>query len=129
MRKITVYQTANQSKREYTTAATTWSQIRAEMGDFYRTGLKAIVMQTRATLEHDDAVLPTGDFTIMLTPMAVKSGAELDMASVLGSLRQKFNDAMDEVIEEIEDGEHIREGGSSDSDDLKRQAAEIMKGF
>lgn len=75
-RKVIVVSTKDNDRKEIMTDATTWSELKAQIeasglsvGD-----MKATVRDTKATLEHNQAVLPTGEFTLFLTPGKVKSG-------------------------------------------------------
>ena len=60
------------------TAATTWGELKIEIKSEVETdGMKGFVRETRGTLEVNDAVLPEGDFTILLSPISTKSGASV----------------------------------------------------
>lgn len=41
-------------------------------------GMRVVVRETRNTLEHDDAILPDGDFTLYIMPSKTKSGANYE---------------------------------------------------
>ncbi len=81
-RTITIYSQATNQTKEITTSATTWGQIKAEVSKAINAPLetvKAIVRETRNTLDNDDAKLPEGAFTIFLLPVKVKSGGRLPL--------------------------------------------------
>lgn len=76
MRVIKVLSTETSSLKEFTTDVTTWSQLKGILVEngIDPNNMKGMVKETRTTLEHDAAVLPTSDFTLFLTPTKVKSG-------------------------------------------------------
>ena len=80
MRKVLVFSTLSNSTTEVSTSATTWgelSQFLTSKGLFNPSGMKAIVKETKATLELNEAVLPDGDFVLYTIPTKNKSGAEV----------------------------------------------------
>ncbi len=76
MRTITVIGTTLSTPREYQTESTTWGQLKdlvsRDFGDV--SNMKAVVKETRATLEREDALLPDSDCTIFLTQAKIKAG-------------------------------------------------------
>lgn len=77
MRNITVISTQISSKKVLeNNTATTWGELRSslESEGLYSSGMKAMEKDTKATYEHDNATLPTGDFVLFLTPGKMKSG-------------------------------------------------------
>lgn len=74
MRKVTVVSTQANDRREFQSEATTWGQLKREISSMITGDMKATVRETRVDLEHEEAQLPTGDFTIFLFPNKVKSG-------------------------------------------------------
>ncbi len=75
MRSITVISTQNGHERVVNSSATTWGQLKSEIGQYYDLeALKATEATNRTILEYDDSILPSGDFTLYLRPGKVKSG-------------------------------------------------------
>ena len=75
MRNITVYSTSNGTSR-IESAATTWAELKSDMVSLgiSSSNMKAIIGETRTTLESSMSVLPEGDFKLFLTPVKTKSG-------------------------------------------------------
>ena len=76
-RKIVVYSSATQRANDVMTDATTWGVLKSKLSmDGLLTGqMKAIIGQTKLTLDHVDAELPEGDFQLFLVPEKTKSGS------------------------------------------------------
>lgn len=76
MRKVTIVSAQAEGNKEIMTAAATWGQLEGELvgQNINVAGMKVMVRETKANLEHRDAVLPTTDFVLFLTPGKVKSG-------------------------------------------------------
>ena len=53
-----------------------WSELKnaIQAAGISTSNMKAMVRASRTTLEHNDAIIPNEDFTLMLTPGKVKSG-------------------------------------------------------
>jgi len=79
MRTVNVVSTKG-SLKQIQTNASVWSQLVKDFEEqgFSVDGLKAIVAETKNTLESGDAVLPTGNFTLFLSPINIKAGADSD---------------------------------------------------
>tara|TARA_R110002126_G_scaffold47605_3_gene133359 strand:+ start:8447 stop:8683 length:237 start_codon:yes stop_codon:yes gene_type:complete len=76
-RKVTVVSTQANDRQEVQTSATTWGELKGEISSMINGDMKVTVRETRVNLEHEDAELPAGDFTIFLFPNKVKSGWDL----------------------------------------------------
>lgn len=74
MRKVTVVSTQANERNEINSDATTWGALRNEISHLMTGEMKVTVRETRVDLSHEEAELPTGDFTIFLFPSKVKSG-------------------------------------------------------
>lgn len=86
--------------------------------------MTATVLQTKNQLVSSEALLPEGEFKLVLTPSKTKSGA-VDVAAIMVELREKINCAFDELIDEIESGDF---GQNEDGTTLsKEELAEIEK--
>lgn len=91
-RKITIVSTKNNQVKNYESDVTTWGDLNALItGDFDLSNLKATENINKTTLEHVDAVLPTGDFRVFLRPVKTKSGQDFSKMK-FGELRATFKD-------------------------------------
>lgn len=99
-RIITVVATKGGRIEKLTTDVSTWGDLKMLIQDKYDLGnLKAVENVGKTTLEHPDAVLPTGDFRLFLRPSKTKSGGNPDFASM------SFGD-MKEFIKNNEDAKN-----------------------
>lgn len=99
--------------------------MREEISSLLNEAMVATVAQTKNQLVIAEAILPEGEFTLVLTPAQSKGAAEtIDIASVIAELKQKFDDAFEEVLESIENGDHSSE---TSFDDVRKQAEEIRR--
>lgn len=77
--QVTVY-TGTGSSKVINTEAVKWGQLIDDLSrnaiSYNSGGMKAVIGETEVTLESNDAVLPTGNFTLFLLPQKVKSGFE-----------------------------------------------------
>lgn len=77
MKKVTIY-SSTMGTKVIETQASTFSGLIISMKDadirYNKSDMKAVIGQTKVTLEHDDAVLPEEDFTLFLVPKKTKSG-------------------------------------------------------
>jgi hypothetical protein len=128
MRKITVFIQSKNKKETFNSSATTWGELRETLRDkeLLESTLKYTMIPGKVTLEAAAAELFTGDLTIIATPISVKSGS-LSIVDLMVSLREKINNAFDEIIDEVESGEF---GDPQETDDisiaeLKRLADEL----
>lgn len=115
MRTITVIGTTLPNPKEYTTEATTWGQLKEVVSRDFGTidKMKAVIKETRATLEREDALLPEDDCTIFLTQAQIKAGT-VDVVSMLAALKEEYSTAIDEVIDRVQAGEFdIAEGAEN----------------
>lgn len=78
MRKVTALSTATNQIKEIMTSATTWGQLKIELGDLITGDMKATVQATKVELNNSEAQLPEGDFVIFCTPNKVKSGGSIN---------------------------------------------------
>lgn len=99
-KKVSVY-SGTGSVKQIEFNGTKWSELRSVLsnnGISYNSGaMKAIVGETENTLESDDAVVPTTDFTLFLLPQKVKSGYDED----------SYEESYDEEEEEGEDNQVV----------------------
>lgn len=81
MRVVTLYSTAGkQGANPLNSEAGTWGQLKKEIQRMNNapslSNMKAVIGETNLTVEHDEAVLPEGDFTLFLMPIKTKSGLD-----------------------------------------------------
>ncbi len=78
MRTVTVFATKGKRTAKIETDVTTWGELKSLVSnEGYDLGsLNATESITRTDLAHQDAVLPTGDFTLFLRPAKTKSGVD-----------------------------------------------------
>lgn len=79
MRKIKIFATKGKNKATIETDVTNWGDLKVlvEAEGYDLSNLAATENRNRTTLEHKDANLPEGDFTIFLRPVKTKSGLDL----------------------------------------------------
>lgn len=79
-RKIYIFSTQSQQKKEITTSARTWGELKTQMNvlDISYSNMKAVLKEGRHVLELDNAELPEGGCTVYLYPQQVKSGASYE---------------------------------------------------
>lgn len=75
MSKVTIFSTGGANK-SIDVNSTTWGDLQKELSNHgvSTSGMKAVVGQTRVTLEHKDAQIPSDDFNLFLLPVKTKSG-------------------------------------------------------
>lgn len=110
MRTVTVSSTQRSGATQIQTSAYTWGELKETLHSkgFNDVGnMRAVVRETKVDLSSDNAQLPEGDFTLLLTPRQIKAGSSsVDVVRILEALKGKFSSAIDELIEEVEDGEY-----------------------
>lgn len=77
MRTITVISTQGDARVSLESNATTWGQLKSEInadGCMNASDAKAMIRGVRTPLERDSDALPSGDFSVFLTPSKIKSG-------------------------------------------------------
>ena len=71
-RKITIYSTQAKSSQTIETSASTWGELKGELSDVGN--VRAVVRETRNSLDTPSSKLPDQDFTLFMYPERVKSG-------------------------------------------------------
>ena len=114
MKNVTIVTTKGRNQQLQTNAST-WGQLLAELENTGLSvdGMKAIVGQTKVTLESTEAELPQTNFTLFLSPVKIKAGADYDLnfdaeniddlsytelRSELKSLRTQASESEDEEL-------------------------------
>jgi len=101
MRTITVVATKNGKIKKYQSNASTWGELKTLIIDDYDlSNLKPTENINKTTLEHNDAILPDGDFRLFLRPAKTKSGADLEelKRNELIQIIQDMNNGLEEKI-------------------------------
>jgi hypothetical protein len=102
MRTVRIISTQSDSVKSHESSATTWGQLREELSGMFSgvSDMKAIVRETRVTLEAAEAALPEGDFTVILSMKKIASGSTRYNHSQLKELRTKINNLFNDLLEE-----------------------------
>jgi hypothetical protein len=97
--KVTVFSTGGKTGIDINTEATTWKQLKQELSKVgvSTSGMKAVVGQSKVSLEHEDAQIPQQDFTLFMLPVQTKSGYSIPDAATIeampyGMLRNLLKD-------------------------------------
>ena len=103
MRTITLYTTLGKLIK-IETEATTWGELRplANEEGVDTTQMRAMENKNKTSLEHDDAVLPEGNFTIFFTKINSKAGAEMSYKELRANIK--------ELVDTQDAAEHFNEG-------------------
>ncbi len=83
LRKVLVFDSAAQSKKEFQSSATTWGDLKRELSShgISTSNCKFIEGSTKLTLEQDQALLPMKDFVTFKMPVSTKSAASPTLTS------------------------------------------------
>ena len=105
MRDIKVV-SASRGSKTISSSAENWGQLkdslRADYPDLEK--MNAVVRETKTALILDESILPEGNFQLFLAPKQIKAGT-LTRVEVLERLRDKLTDAINELIDEVEQEE------------------------
>lgn len=87
MRKVTIVSTNTDEVFDIESSAETWGELKREgrLANIVD-GMKAIVRETKNTLENDQAIIPQSEFVLYLSPSKVKSGWTPDDISDIDEL-------------------------------------------
>lgn len=104
LRTITVASTSRSGAKTIQSEASTWGQLKDalshDFGDVHN--MRAVIRESRTDLVSDDAVLPDGAFTVLLTPKQIKAGAkDVDVIRVLEAVKELFSNGLDEIMDEV----------------------------
>jgi len=108
MRKVMVFSTKSNTTTPVETSATTWGELSTYLtskGLFNPSGMKAIVKETKATLELKDAGLPDGEFVLILIPTKNESGGLIDaeeLSEYISDMLEEFEGRIQNYIDENE---------------------------
>lgn len=93
MKKVTVYSSNLGNGKTIETSATTFGALQTDLNSdgIYTDNMRAVIGETKVTLEHPDAALPEGDFKIFLLPIKTKSGnvTRKELYEIIKDLKEK----------------------------------------
>jgi len=118
MRTIRVISTQSDRAQSIESAASTWGELQSALSGIISNvnDMKAIVRETRVSLESSEAQLPEGNFTVILSMKKIASGNETRYSdSQLKELRTKLNNLFNDLLDEDED-ENPANGISAEED-------------
>jgi hypothetical protein len=118
MRTIRVISTQSDRAQSVESAASTWGELQSALSGIISNvnDMKAIVRETRVSLESSEAQLPEGNFTVILSMKKIASGNETRYSdSQLKELRTKLNNLFNDLLDEDED-ENPANGISAEED-------------
>jgi hypothetical protein len=118
MRTIRVISTQSDRAQSVESAASTWGELQSALSGIISNvnDMKAIVRETRVSLESPEAQLPEGNFTVILSMKKIASGNETRYSdSQLKELRTKLNNLFNDLLDEDED-ENPANGISAEED-------------
>lgn len=78
--QVAVFNTIGSNEEIINITGTTWADLQQELAikNISYKGMSAIIGETQVTLDQPGALLPTGDFSLFLLPIEVKSGYHFD---------------------------------------------------
>jgi len=82
--KVTVFSTKGRKRSEVNAEVATWGELKSVLAaeGIETEGMRAIIGESQVTLESSKALLPVDfDFTLFLSPIKVKSGADVENMS------------------------------------------------
>jgi len=131
MRNIRVISSQTNTAKTVTSSASNWGDLKNELSAHFNGigDMKAIVRDTRVTLESNDATLPTGDFTIILSMKKIASGSDSENNTtryrdgILRELRTKLNNIFDDLLGEEEE-EELKNNLTEDDEDALQDLAD-----
>lgn len=99
MRKISVYSTTDQQHVEIMSDATKWGELKESIKDMFNLEvLSAMENKTRNNLEHDEAILPEGEFVLYLYPSKrVKLGCGCENEKEIEMLKNMSDEELENL--------------------------------
>ena len=123
MRTIRVISTQSDRAQSIESAASTWGELQSALSGIISNvnDMKAIVRETRVSLESSEAQLPEGNFTVILSMKKIASGNETRYTdSQLKELRTKLNNLFNDLLEEDEDETPVNGISAEEDRDIAR---------
>lgn len=130
MRKVIVFSTLTEQKQVIETDVTTWGELKKLVSDFNSDTMKATEGTTKTTLESNEAVLPTGDFKVFLTPSKIKAGGEVRYTPTqIKELRTKLDNVFSDLLDEDSNEDAQEEIPLTEEEILLAEAKAIQASF
>jgi len=123
MRTIRVISTQSDRAQSIESAASTWGELQSALSGIISNvnDMKAIVRETRVSLESPEAQLPEGNFTVILSMKKIASGNETRYSdSQLKELRTKLNNLFNDLLDEDEDETPVNGISAEEDRDIAR---------
>jgi len=123
MRTIRVISTQSDRAQSVESAASTWGELQSALSGIISNvnDMKAIVRETRVSLESSEAQLPEGNFTVILSMKKIASGNETRYSdSQLKELRTKLNNLFNDLLDEDEDETPVNGISAEEDRDIAR---------
>ena len=123
MRTIRVISTQSDRAQSIESSASTWGELQSALSGIISNvnDMKAIVRETRVSLESSEAQLPEGNFTVILSMKKIASGNETRYTdSQLKELRTKLNNLFNDLLEEDEDETPVNGISAEEDRDIAR---------
>ena len=124
MRAITVFSSKINKKKNISSTATTWGELRTEIQDLLTETMSATILPSKLQLVDAGAILPTGEFTLILKPTSTKSGAkiEIDTTVLVSKIRQRLSETFTRFLDDLENDEANDMLGLEDDKNLEEIA-------
>lgn len=124
MRAITVFSSKINKKKNISSTATTWGELREEIQDLLTESMSATILPSKLQLVDAGAILPTGEFTLILKPTSTKSGAkiEIDTTVLVSKIRQRLSETFTRFLDDLENDEANDMLGLEDDKNLEEIA-------
>ena len=127
MRNIRIISPQSTSARTFESEVSNWGDLKAELSETYSgiSDMKAIVRETRNTLESDSASLPEGNFTIILSMKKIESGNHTRYTdSQIREIRTKLMNLLEDIINDVDtsiSNDSLSEDELEDLEDLRSE--------
>lgn len=128
MRTIRVISSQSDRAKSVESAATTWGELQSDLSSHISDigNMKAIVRETRVSLESPEAQLPEGNFTVILSMKKIASGNNNNGTrytdSQIRELRTKLQNLFEDVLAgNVADNSNLSEDEEDDLDQLRAE--------
>lgn len=128
MRTIRVISSQSDRAKTVESAATTWSQLQSDLSAHISDigNMKAIIRETRVSLESPEAQLPEGNFTVILSMKKIASGSNDNGTrytdSQIRELRTKLQNLFEDVLAgNVAGNSNLSEDEEDDLDQLRAE--------
>lgn len=121
-RVVILYATRGSKKEKITTAVTTWGELKtiAKKAGFEVDKLHCAENVGKHNLVHEDAILPTGPFTVFMTPKETKSGA-MDRKELFAAIKEFVGNDKERKALFIIDGKNMTQLSTPKLEELYAQ--------